>query len=105
MLNRGADVKIVVGVCEESQPKGWGYLFWRQLPGGEQVRVCDCDLFETSPDVVLPLFRKLIQSIESRLGIAGEELAGCDLSFDNLSPLAAEMFRGELAADLRGRHQ
>ncbi len=98
-------MKIVVGVCEESQPKGWGYLFWRQLPGGEPVRVCDCDLFETSPDVVLQLFRKLMLSIEARLGIAGADLAGCEFSFDNMSPVGMEMFRGELANSLQGRRQ
>ncbi len=98
-------MKIVIGVCEESQPKGWGYLFWRQLPGGEQVRVCDCDLFETSPAVVVPLFRRLILSIESRLGIAETDMDGCEFSFDNMSQVAMEMFRGELANGLQSSRQ
>ena len=105
MLSCGTGVKIGVGVCEESQPKGQGYLFWRQLPGDEQVRVCDRDLFQTSSAVVVLFFRKLILSIEIRLGIVGTDLTGCESSFDNLSPIAMEMFRSELANGLQGRSQ
>jgi hypothetical protein len=90
------NVKIIIGLCEESLPKGWGYFFWRSSLGGHQIRVCDCDLFDTAPEVVQPLICRVISSIEDQLGMSRDTLSRCEFSFDNLSPVATGMFRDEI---------
>lgn len=86
---------VILGFREESLPKGHGYLFWRLGQQGDEVRVCDCDLFEVSPEVVRPMFGKALQQILSRLEVESGDIGRLDITFENMSPLALELFDEE----------
>lgn len=86
---------VILGFREESLPKGHGYLFWRLGQQGDEVRVCDCDLFEVSPEVVRPMFGKALQQILSRLKVESGDIGRLDITFENMSPSALELFDEE----------
>lgn len=86
---------VILGFREESLPKGHGYLFWRLGQQGAEVRVCDCDLFEVSPEVVRPMFGKALQQILSRLKVESGDIGRLDITFENMSSLALELFDEE----------
>ena len=86
---------IIIGFREESLPKGHGYLFWRLGKQGVEVRVCDCNLFEVSPEVVRPMFEKALRQILSTLDVEFSDIVRLDITFENMSPLALELFAEE----------
>jgi len=86
---------VILGFREESLPKGHGYLFWRLGKQGAEVRVCDCDLFEVSPEVIQPMFEKALQQILIRLNAEPGDIGRLDITFENMSPLALELFDEE----------
>lgn len=86
---------VILGFREESLPKGHGYLFLRLGQQGDEVRVCDYDLFEVSPEVVRPKFVKALQQILFRLKVESSVIGRLDIAFENTSPLALELFDEE----------
>lgn len=86
---------VILGFREESLPKGHGYLFWRLGKQGAEMRVCNCDLFEVSPEAVRPMFEKALQQILSRLNIEPGDIGRLEITFENMSPLALELFDEE----------
>ena len=82
---------IVIGFREESQPKGHGYLFWRIDSEKIEHRVCDCDLFETSPEVVRPMFGKALSQIMRYLTLPQNQIRGLEMRYENMSPLAVDL--------------
>jgi hypothetical protein len=86
---------IVIGFREESQPKGCGYLFWRIDSEKTERRVCDCDLFETSPEVVRPMFGKVLSQIIRYLGLPQHHICGLEMRYENMSPLAVDLLAQE----------
>ena len=55
------DVKIVLGIREESRPKGHGYLYWRDAKGNE-VMLHHCDLHEGSDGRIVEMFEVALVS-------------------------------------------
>lgn len=86
---------IVIGFREESQPKGCGYLYWRIDSERSERRVCDCDLFETSPEVVRPMFGKVLSQIIRYLGLPQHQVCGLEMRYENMSPLAVDLLAQE----------
>ncbi len=82
---------IVIGFREESQPKGHGYLFWRIDSEKIERRVCDCDLFEISPEVVRPMFGKALSQIVRYLTLPQQQIRGLEMRYENMSPLAVDL--------------
>lgn len=87
---------IVIGFREEPRPKGHGYLFWRLESEKTELRVCDCDLFETSPEVVVPMFRMALDQIMRKLGLVKHQINGLEMRYENMSALAVDMLAQEL---------
>lgn len=86
---------IVIGFREESQPKGCGYLFWRIDSEKIEHRVCDCDLFETSPEVVRPMFDRVLSQIIRYLGLPQHQIRELEMRYENMSPLAVDLLAQE----------
>lgn len=83
---------VIIGFREESWPKGHGYLFWRADQQSAEVRVCDCDLFDLSPEVVSPMFEKVLQQIFSRLNLECRNVDSLNVTFENMSELSLKLF-------------
>ena len=83
---------VIIGFREESWPKGHGYLYWRADQQSAEVRVCDCNLFDLSPEVVRPMFDKVLRQILSRLNLECRNVDSLSVTFENMSQLSLELF-------------
>lgn len=87
-----ADVKIVLGIREESRPKGHGYLYWRDAKGSE-VMLQNCDLHEASDGRIVEMFEVALAEVCRRNGVATSALSVARIETENMSPLAQRLLR------------
>lgn len=86
------DLTIVLGIREESRPKGHGYLYWRDAKGTE-VMLQNCDLHEGSDGRIVEMFEAALAEVCRRNGVATSVLPAASIETENMSPLAQRLLR------------
>ena len=89
----GGTAGIVLGFREEPWPKGHGYLYWRKAPGGKELMLCNCNLFEVDDGVVSSMFEQALVKVARQLGIEPRDVSGLPVTTENMSALAERMLR------------
>lgn len=79
---------ITIGLREEPRPKGSGYLYWRLEPGGAEIVIRYCDLFDLREDVVESHFENVLRDVMGTLQLTSAQLGDLCIFTENMSPLA-----------------
>ncbi len=78
-----ATATIVLGFREEAWPKGHGSLFWQMDPGGREVLLRACDVYEIGDDAVSRIFEEALVVVLLQLGIGPSDVAGLSITSAN----------------------
>ena len=79
---------IILGIREESRPKGHGYLYWRRGKDTAHNRLCDVDLYDIRDDIVAALFKKALTTVIRELGYSSSDIAAMSVVTENMSAVA-----------------